>query len=221
MDRSFENMVVNFQKVIGEACSEWKCSLSVESLYSVCSSREQEMAEALDCAVRHLLNAESTDLGEAVRAAEIRVAKDLVGKVVEQIKVEPSRQGLGRSVSAEGASKAQSEVLRKGSTVFVDIDHESETNFFTDITSEISRGGLFVATYDILRAGTPLNIQLSLPCGRSFPMQGFVSWVREFESCAEGASPGMGVTFKNLTTEFTSAISSYMAERPPLLFETA
>jgi uncharacterized protein (TIGR02266 family) len=221
MDRSFENMVENFQKVIGEVCSEWNYSLSAESLYSICSSREQGMADALDCAVRHLLKAESKDLGDAARGEEIRVAKGLVGKVLEQIKNESSSWGLDGSAGDEGSCEVRSGVLRKGSTVFVDIDHESETNFFTDITSEISRGGLFVATYDILRAGTPVNIQLSLPCGRSFPMQGFVSWVREFESCAEGASPGMGVTFKNLTAEFTAAISNYMAKRPPLLFEMA
>jgi uncharacterized protein (TIGR02266 family) len=240
---AFDRMIVNLQQMLDELRFELKLDLSLEDLYCARACCGEDIAGFLDSAVRHLLQAESERLSYVLQAQEVRFAEDLLRGVFEQLKAQQTMAwalalpveseesfsfGCGAD-SIDGLSaledvvtdEARYRVARRGATVFVEIDHDSETNFFTDLSFEISRGGLFVATYDVLSEGTPLNVFLSLPCGRSFPLQGSVSWVREFESCAEGASPGMGITFKQLTMEHTSAISRYMTERPPLFFEMA
>lgn len=243
MKEAFENMIANLRRILEEVGSELSLDLSIEGLYSRPSSSGQDIAGTLDRAVWHLLEAESPRLSDVLQAKEVVAATDLIRGLLERLKAEQSvewalmlpvskekffesglsndtRGGLSLFRGKAGES-SEHRVSRQGATVFVEIDHDSETNFFTDLTSNIDRGGLFVATYDVLRAGTPLNIFLSLPGGRSFPLQGRVSWVREYENCTEGTSPGMGITFKQLTSEISSAICRYMTERPPFLFETA
>jgi uncharacterized protein (TIGR02266 family) len=239
MFNAFDKMIVNFQQILDDACAELSLDLlSIEELYSRQSLCGQDFADTLDRAVRHLLQAESDRIGYALQVKEVRLAEDIILGVLERLKAEKSTEwaptlpvaefdggshspdGLS-ALGDEGMDGASSRVSRKGATVFVEVAHDSETNFFTDLSSEITRGGLFVATYDILRTGTPLNVHLSLPCGRSFPLQGSVSWVREYENCAEGASPGMGITFQQLSSELKAAVNRYMTVRPPLLFEMA
>ena len=110
---------------------------------------------------------------------------------------------------------------RNGADIKVIVDHLSETNFFADISYDLHSSGLFVATYDILDVGTPLNVRLVLPRRHSFQLQGTVSWVREPDNCAEDVSPGMGITFRKLSSEPSMAIRQFMSERAPLLFEVA
>lgn len=239
MFNAFDKMTANLQQILDEVCSELNLDRSLESIYSQGSSAGQDVAGTLDLAVWHLLEAESDGLSYVLQAREVSAAADLVRDVLEQLLAEQSTEwattlpvlketGCGNDLPIglsalrdEGTDGTDYWFSRNGATVFVEIDHDSETNFFTDLTSDINRGGLFVATYNILSAGTSLNLYISLPSGHSFPLQGSVSWVREFESCTEGASPGMGITFKQLTSELTAAICRYMTERPPLLFEMA
>lgn len=243
MNHAFENMIANLQQIFDDVCSELSIDLSIEGLYAQPPSSDHDIAGTLDRAVVHLLEAESHGLGYALQVKEVSAAVDLVKGLLERLKAEQSVEWAstlpiskdnvvelgghndswgGLSLFKDkGPDEANYQVSRKGANVFVEIDHQSETNFFTDLSSQISRGGLFVATYDVLRAGTLLNVFLSLPCGRSFPLEGSVAWVREIENCADGASPGMGITFKQLTSELRTAIYRYMIERPPLLFEVA
>ncbi|MCU0664153.1 MAG: PilZ domain-containing protein [Myxococcota bacterium] len=213
MKDEFDKMIANLERTVDELCHELNLDVTIEGLYSLGSLHGKNVADTLDSAVRHLLEAGSPGLHCVLQAKKVSAATDLVRGVLEQFKAEQSTDGE--------TDVASSRVSRRGAKVFVKIDHISETNFFTDLSSEISRGGLFVATYDVLSAGTSLSVFLSLPCGRSFPLKGSVSWVREFENCAGGASPGMGITFQRLSAELTAAVNRYMAKRPPLLFEMA
>ncbi len=100
----------------------------------------------------------------------------------------------------------------------VDIGLHSETNFFVGLAEDISDGGLFVATYDLLPVGTALTIAMVLPGGRQLSLAGRVAWVRDpFD---DEMSPGVGVRFEPLDPEDRRAIERFLGQRAPMFFET-
>ncbi len=98
-----------------------------------------------------------------------------------------------------------------------EIEFNYETQFFAGLTLDISSGGLFIATYQLLPVGTALSLSFQLPDEVRLSVRGEVRWVR----CAsEGHErPGMGVAFKELSAEALVAISDFCAERPPLYID--
>ncbi len=101
----------------------------------------------------------------------------------------------------------------------VDIGIQSDTNFFTGFTQDISSGGLFIATYDVLDMGTALNVNFSLPHGPVLSLDGTVSWIREYNETTPDIFPGMGVRFKNLTGEDEQEINHFIAKNPPIFYD--
>ena len=104
-------------------------------------------------------------------------------------------------------------------SVKVDIGIHSDTNFFTGFTQDISSGGLFVATYDILSMGTTLNVNFSLPRGPVLSLDGTVCWIREYNETTPDIFPGMGIRFDNLTNEDEEAINQFIAKNPPIFYD--
>lgn len=101
----------------------------------------------------------------------------------------------------------------------VDIGIQSETNFFTGFSMDISSGGLFVATYDIADVGTEVNVNFSLPNGPMMSLNGTVRWVRDYNETAPDMAPGMGVMFEDLSPAEEDAINTYLASSNPLFYE--
>jgi uncharacterized protein (TIGR02266 family) len=91
------------------------------------------------------------------------------------------------------------------------IKYGNAEQFFTDYIQNISRGGIFVPTYNPLPKGTRLHISFSLPywdglietegvvvhCVRSNPTRG-------------GTPAGMGIQFQTLRKEFMELIDKYV-----------
>jgi len=100
----------------------------------------------------------------------------------------------------------------------VDIGLHSETNFFVGLAEDISDGGLFVATYDLLPIGTALTISMVLPGGRQLVIAGRVAWIRDLYDSE--VSPGVGVRFEPLDPDDRRAIERFLSQRAPMLFET-
>jgi len=103
--------------------------------------------------------------------------------------------------------------------VEVEIGFQSEANFFTGLSSDISTGGLFVASYDIPPIGTPVNVNFSLPGGPMLSLDGVVRWVREYNPMIQEMVPGFGVSFEQLSPQEETAINEYLARNSPLLYE--
>jgi uncharacterized protein (TIGR02266 family) len=101
----------------------------------------------------------------------------------------------------------------------VDIGIQSATNFFTGFTQDISSGGLFVSTFDILAIGTPLNINFRLPGGPVLSLNGTVRWIREYNETNPEMEPGMGIRFEELNSRDAEAINEFMAQNPPIFYE--
>ena len=103
----------------------------------------------------------------------------------------------------------------------VKVDLESDHNFYTGLTQNISAGGLFIATNAIRRIGDRIVLKFSLP-GRTDPLavETEVRWIRENSALnrVDGAT-GMGVRFVNLSPEAAKAIQDFIQSRDSLYYD--
>lgn len=93
----------------------------------------------------------------------------------------------------------------------------SQTNFYTGRGNDLSHGGLFVATHDVLPVGTELVVSFVLPDGHQIVTAGHVSWVRAPKS--DDSDPGMGIAFERLSKADLAAIVAFARRREPLFHE--
>jgi len=101
----------------------------------------------------------------------------------------------------------------------VEVTMQSESNFFTGFTGDISETGVFVATYQqFLPPGTPVELTLALPGELPMPLSGAVRWVRDAGAHAPGEQPGMGIAFVNVGAKETVAIQNFISGREPLFW---
>ena len=91
----------------------------------------------------------------------------------------------------------------------------SDSQFFAGLTGNISKGGLFVATYQPMPIGSAVKMQIALPDG-DLQATGVVRWIREASS---GALPGVGVAFDPLDDTSAERIASFCALRDPPLHD--
>jgi uncharacterized protein (TIGR02266 family) len=96
----------------------------------------------------------------------------------------------------------------------------TQSNLYTGLTNDISEGGVFVATHQLLPIGTEIDLQLSFADvdGPELDTRAIVRWIRD-ESAGEG-QPGMGVCFLDLDAAQREWIQGFVeSRRQPLFFE--
>ena len=101
----------------------------------------------------------------------------------------------------------------------VDIGLHSDTNFFAGFSGDVSKGGMFVATYSPLPVGTRIELSFVLPGGYQVITEGQVTWARDPVDRLKESSPGMGVRFTSLSTEDRVMIERFAQEREPMFYE--
>ncbi|MDP2272123.1 MAG: TIGR02266 family protein [Archangium sp.] len=101
------------------------------------------------------------------------------------------------------------------------VDFNSDNNFFNGFSANISDGGLFVATVNLLPLGTEVDLSFTLPSGERIEAKGKVQWVREVNDQLIDAFPGMGVQFSSLNPAAQNAITQFLVQRDPLFFADA
>src|SRR6478735_5360633 len=103
----------------------------------------------------------------------------------------------------------------------VKVDLESDHNFYTNLTQNISSGGVFIATHHIRKIGDRITLKFSLP-GSDQPLaiETKMRWIRENSALhrIDGAS-GMGVRFINLTPEASAAITAFVQARDSMYYD--
>jgi uncharacterized protein (TIGR02266 family) len=104
-------------------------------------------------------------------------------------------------------------------SIDTDIGFQSESNFYTGFTEDISEGGLFLATYDCRPVGSQLSINFTLPNGELVSAEGIVRWIREYNRATPDTTPGMGVQFTSLADDHKKAINRFLTQREPMFFE--
>jgi uncharacterized protein (TIGR02266 family) len=90
---------------------------------------------------------------------------------------------------------------------------------FTGLVENLSLGGAFVASSEILPVGAVLELCISVPeLDRCIVASGEVRWRRPSEEASD-ASAGMGVRFLDLGPEPREAIEALLGRRHPLFFD--
>jgi uncharacterized protein (TIGR02266 family) len=106
--------------------------------------------------------------------------------------------------------------------VEVEVGLETENNFYTGLTQDISTGGVFVATHNLRRHGERVVVKFSLPgMSTPFTVEAEVRWLREVTSLSsrhEGAT-GMGLKFLNLPAQAKAVIASFLKQRESIFYD--
>jgi uncharacterized protein (TIGR02266 family) len=88
------------------------------------------------------------------------------------------------------------------------------SQLLSDYTLNLSTGGVFLETRNLMAEGTPLTVEFVLP-HRNIPIncQASVAWVNHPDLIRNPNLPvGMGIQFLDLSTESIEAIRSYIQE---------
>ncbi len=99
------------------------------------------------------------------------------------------------------------------------IGFQSETNFYTGFSEDISTGGIFIDTFDLRPIGSKMVVNFTLPDGHLVSATGIVRWVREYNETAQESEPGMGVQFDGLSDDDKVRIESYLTQREPIFYD--
>jgi len=104
--------------------------------------------------------------------------------------------------------------------VAVAVTMESEHNFYTGLTSDLSGGGLFVATLHIRPVGERIHLRMTLPTVREpIDVMTEVRWVRLAPLPGGGGEAGMGLQFLQLDPQAKEAIKSFLKRRDSLFYD--
>jgi uncharacterized protein (TIGR02266 family) len=123
-----------------------------------------------------------------------------------------------------GAKVAQNQQHVRAAERFdleVKVDLESDHNFYTGLTQNISSGGVFIATHHLRKIGDRITLKFTLPGSENvLAVETEVRWIRENTALmrAEGGT-GMGVRFINLTPETSAAINAFVQARESLYYD--
>ena len=98
------------------------------------------------------------------------------------------------------------------------VGFESDSSTFTGVSSDISEGGLFVATHTLPPIGCEINLRFSLPAGPELRMRGVVRWLRDSHEI-DSAPPGIGVQFSALAEQDLSLIRAFVDQSEPAYLE--
>jgi uncharacterized protein (TIGR02266 family) len=102
-------------------------------------------------------------------------------------------------------------------SLVVELHLASDSHFFSGLSGDISEGGVFVSTYRALAAGTPVDLEFSLPgSDRTVKARGEVRWHRH---ASTDAPPGVGIAFEELAAEDRALIHRFCTLRPPLYYD--
>jgi uncharacterized protein (TIGR02266 family) len=125
------------------------------------------------------------------------------------------QQTLGRMTAPRADQPGQRGCPRVPLQAAVDL--ASDSNLFTGFGTNVSEGGLFVATINVLPVGTPVDLTFTL--GKSkLSVHGEVRWTREVNDRTPEVFPGVGVRFVNLAPATAEALKLFVSEREPLFY---
>jgi uncharacterized protein (TIGR02266 family) len=126
------------------------------------------------------------------------------------------QQALGRMTAPRAEQLGQRECARVPLQAAVDL--ASDSNLFTGFGTNVSEGGLFVATINVLPVGTPVDLTFTLPGKSKLTVHGEVRWTREVNDRTPEVFPGVGVRFVNLAPATAEALKRFVSEREPLFY---
>jgi len=105
-------------------------------------------------------------------------------------------------------------------TVSVEVTLNSEHNFFTGLTQDLSGGGLFVATPTLCPIGARVQLRMTLPTS-PVPIEAMteVRWVRHHDVPGGGGKAGVGLMFLQMSPQAKQAVKAFLAKRESIFFD--
>jgi uncharacterized protein (TIGR02266 family) len=175
-------------------------------------SQELGQAEAgLQRAAEAAARAQREQEAQARRAQETARAAQSVATRVPAGATATAAPAFSTAAAAKGRERGRVKLQAA-------IDLRSDSNFFTGFSTNISEGGIFIATVESVPRGTQVDLDFTLPGGRPLRVTGVVRWSREVNNRNPDLMPGVGVQFTDLAPEVASAISAFAARREPMFF---
>jgi uncharacterized protein (TIGR02266 family) len=99
----------------------------------------------------------------------------------------------------------------------VNVGIQSDSHFFAGLSGDVSKGGLFVATYAEIPVGGKVTLDFELPNG-AIVVEGTVRWHR---IPTDNVGPGLGIQFEGLQKDKLALIERFCQARPPLYYDQA
>ena len=160
---------------------------------------EAARIEAEQARARREAQAAAQRRAAAPAAAKPRTVGQPLGKMSAPISVAPGR----------GSARVPMQTQ---------VDLSSDSNVFTGFSTNLSEGGVFVATVNLLPVGTPVDLTFTLPGNTRITVKGEVRWTREIDDRVPDVFPGVGVRFVELGVDAAQALHRFVAAREPLFF---
>lgn len=104
-------------------------------------------------------------------------------------------------------------------SVEANIGATTQSNFYVGFSGEVSEGGVFLSTYEVLTRGTHVQMLVTLPGGFEFAAPGVVRFVRDPMDFNADSEPGMGVQFEGLDAKARQLVMRFIAKRPPIFYD--
>jgi uncharacterized protein (TIGR02266 family) len=213
-------------RACGEVLAERSRDLAADAqvLSRARASAAQAASEARAHATAFAAKAQAASEARAEAAAAAELAQRLPPPVPFEAEAEAATVRRGspaqRAPSPAGSPIGKIALKRVAARVAMQtqVDLASDSNFFTGFSTNISEGGLFIATVNVLPPGTPVDVTFSLPAGARLTVKGEVRWTREVNDRTPEVFPGVGVRFTEVDPAVVSQIKSFVEKREPLFF---
>ncbi|HLV22896.1 MAG TPA: TIGR02266 family protein [Polyangiaceae bacterium] len=95
---------------------------------------------------------------------------------------------------------------------------ESASHFWKGRTTNLSEGGVFVATTELKPIGTEVELTITLPDQRPVWVRGVVRWIRD-TPLGNTTPLGMGIQFKLISDASLAKVRWFLTQRPALHFD--
>lgn len=169
----------------------------------------------------------------AAAQGSFRAALEAFGRQTRELELQLSHQAewLSRGQRRAEEKRAAARVTPAGATasapprresprvsMYTQVDLGSESNFYGGFSTNLSEGGLFIATLSTPPRGTQVELTFTLPGGAPIKARGVVRWTREVNDAMPEVMPGAGVQFVELAPEVAASISEFVMKRDPLFY---
>ena len=126
--------------------------------------------------------------------------------------------GFIEEISVEDALSTDERRVATRHRIQTRVDFSSEDNFFVGFSGDISEGGVYVQTVDVLPLGSELSLDIELPSGDVLSCQGTVRWVRRPDEALDDSAveSGMGIQFT--AVQDAVLLADFIDRREPLFF---
>ncbi len=100
----------------------------------------------------------------------------------------------------------------------VELGIHSASNFYKGLGGNdvLDAGGIFVATYKVLKIGATVNLRVLLPGDYEFNAIAVVQWTR---AAGDGSEPGFGARFTQIAAEGQKLVHRYARNREPMFYD--